>query len=485
VTRGSLGAVLILGALLAGAVVSPGTIPYDMDEFAHYQPLGCLTHPLNREHNLKRESCGAYDLRLPFTETYLPLRSYLYIGSLPILPFYPFWRLLRDPVAARVQGVLYFWLAGLLVARLAGASPPIGILAGLVLPAYAFSFLVDTGPVGLSVLLLVLALLGLRDLGRRPSWLRGAGVGVLLFLGMLTKPVFAWALPAVAIYGVAQTRRAWTSLVAVALGFLPPLLLLALSVDRGGDRYLDVLRLGGVSPTGVGGVAIRFFGYVAHGSDILPRSLVLSSSPVDLLPLLLALILLAFALRTPEGMLFAGLGALTLAATLATGSAFWPHHFAYAWVFVTLAFASALGRVPRLARLTGLVVVLFLGTLLLRLPGADQAPESNAAKDRLIAYLAGLPDHFVEVHTSWGTFYIRHLFGAPDEEIVYLRFREWTDSRATVESVKALADQQGRGILVLTSRPEGLTRTETVEGVVGPPVARRRFGNWEVLEYLR
>ena len=64
--------------------------------------------PLQRGLPSFRDGCGLYDLRLPFTTTPLPLRSYLYIGSVPALPFYPFWRLIGDPVAVRVQGAVFF-----------------------------------------------------------------------------------------------------------------------------------------------------------------------------------------------------------------------------------------------------------------------------------------------------------------------------------------------------------------------------------------
>lgn len=78
-----------------------------MDEFVHYHALGCATAPLGEGLPSFRDGCGLYDLRLPFTRTWLPLRSYYYIGSLPSAVFAPLWRLLGDPVAARLQGGLF------------------------------------------------------------------------------------------------------------------------------------------------------------------------------------------------------------------------------------------------------------------------------------------------------------------------------------------------------------------------------------------
>lgn len=100
-------AVLATVGVLALAVLSPRVLPYNMDEFVHYHALGCATAPLGEGLPSFRDGCGLYDLRLPFTRTWLPLRSYYYIGSLPSAVFAPLWRLLGDPVAARLQGGLF------------------------------------------------------------------------------------------------------------------------------------------------------------------------------------------------------------------------------------------------------------------------------------------------------------------------------------------------------------------------------------------
>ena len=97
---------LALVLLVAAAALSPRVLPFDMDEFAAYQPLGCLAHPLTREANTFREACGEYDLTPPLLSHALPLRSYRYIGSLPAVPFAPFWWLIRSPVAEPYPGGL-------------------------------------------------------------------------------------------------------------------------------------------------------------------------------------------------------------------------------------------------------------------------------------------------------------------------------------------------------------------------------------------
>ena len=480
----------VAGVLLGLAWASPRQVPYDMDEFAHYQPLGCLAHPLSREHNLRRESCGAYDLRLPGTSVFLPLRSYLYIGSLPVLPFYPFWRILQDPVAARLQGAFFFVLAGVLVARITGATPLMGIVSGLVLPPYAFSFLVDTGPVGLSVVLLLMAMLLFTSEGDEGAFSRASLGGFCAFLGIFTKPVFGWALPALGLYALVRMRPR-KALLGALLAFLLPTLTLAFSVDRSGDRYYELVRLGGVSTGGVSGVSGHFASYLFQGSEILPRSLTLTHFALDALPGIALLLILALGLLPGAGgagktRLFVLLALLTLAATLLTGSAFWPHHFALTGAFLQLALAARLsGGAPLEGRVFYAFVALFWAWLLVRIPHATQAPEANEAKDRLLAFLQkeGLPSRVVEVHTGWGTFYLSHLFGPRDEEVLYFRLREWTESGSQLAQVKALAMSQGRPILVITSRSLALTDTPLVHEVLGPPASRYTFDNWEALVY--
>jgi hypothetical protein len=485
-------AAALAALILTGAAFSPRLIPYDMDEFVHYQPLACSAFPLSREHNLRRESCGEYDLRLPFSTTFLPLRSYLYIGSLPVLPFYPFWRLVQDPLAARLQGAVFFLLSSLLAARIVGTSPLSGLLGGLLIPPYFFSFLVDTGPVGLSVCLLLSAVLLLRGEG---GALATGLAGALVFLGIFTKPVFLWVLPALGLLVLQKGRPPggfWRSAAAVSATLVLPLLLLGFARDRDGDRYFEILRLGGVSDASESarGVLSRIGVYLFQPSSILPRSLEVPRSPADLVPILLALGLLAVFVvrRSRDSVTYLALALLTLALTALTGSASSPHHFAFFGVFLVLFFASTLRPLMPKAQLLVLgSLLVFFSSLLMRLPEAQQAPEANREKDELLAFVRKnrMDSTNVEVHTSWGTYYLSHLFSSRDQEVLYFRLREWTESPPHLAEVKALASSQGRGILVFTSRPESLTHTPAVESALGAPRARFPFGNWEAIEYLK
>ena len=492
-------------ALLAAAWLSPRAIPYNMDEFVHYHALGCATSADTRALPSIRDGCGYFDLRLPFTSTPLPLRAYYYIGSIPALPFYPFWRLVGDPVAARLAGACLFLACTLLAGRLLRVGASSIVVASLVFPVWLVTFLVDEGPVGLSVAFLLAALLAARralqesSSGASAAW--AAAAGLALFLGLWTKLVFAWWLPTVAVFVFAEARRQGLTLASAARHKLPALLagaaflavptaLLLASVDREGRPYAAALRQGGLStePEDVEAVASRLGEYVVDGSLVAPRNLVLPGSPVDVLPLLLsaALLLLGWrrASRRGEIATWAILAALTFGFVASSGYSRWPHHFAFPLLPLVLALALAtegLVRRERLALVT--LVALFWATLGARLPGAQTPAESSPDKDRLLAFVRerGLDRQSLQVHASWGTYYIAQLFGDPSRMVVYAR--RVGDDPDRLRQMAELARQTGRPLLLLSSRRFDRLHTPAVEAAFGRPLHTWQFGSWWAVEY--
>jgi hypothetical protein len=464
-----------------------------MDEFAGYHALGCAAHPLSRQFHVFREGCGQYGLTPPLLPVSLPLRSYLYIGSLPVLPFYPFWKVLDDPAAVRVQGSLLLLVAIFLAARLVGASWPHVALAAFVFPLFVGSFLVDTGPVGLQLVMLVGALILLKRAATPgASPIRDAAIaGFLCFLGVWIKLVFVWLVPAVVAYGVWQFLRRPPRIfrlasVAFLACLLAPSAALLLSRDAEGLPYYEVLSVGrfSVEPQSIGTVGVGLFAYVKNGSSLAPRSLFFPSSPLDWLPLVVAAAILVVGLasdrRRDVGAWIAAAG-LTFGVTILSGRALASHHLAFTMAFVFLAMASSLAGMARAGLATvGALVGLFWGSLFLRAPTAD--PHSNHAKDELLSWIRseGLDRTTVQLHASWGTYYIAHLFGDRDEIVLFARkFAREPDYLA---AARDLARTQRRSILLLTCEPERF-RPDVVEQHLGPPVAERRFGNWRALEY--
>lgn len=494
-------------ALLAAAALSPRAVPFDMDEFVAYHALGCAAYPLSRQLNVYRERCVDDELRPPLSPRPLPLRSYLYVGSFPVAPFYPFWRLFRAPVAARVQGAAFFLVAVHLFARLAGARWGTTLLAALVFPIFAGAFLVDTGPVGISLALLAGTLLlvrraaAARTAGR--AWPPAAGGGLLSFLGVWVKLNFVWMLPAALLYGAYERRRAnWTrdalrptavALAAFLAAFLLPTAWLMLARTPEGARYHEVVRLGGVSadPEAIATQAGTLAGYFIDGSAAAPRVLSLPRQAIDVAPCLLAAALLIWAVARERGgpeSFWLAAAVVTFLLMLPSARAWAAHHFVLGLGFVVLALAAGLRRLgaerPPLVRGIAVVVAAYWLSLAARWPAAVVDPRDSAGKDRLLVFVreSGLDRRTIQLHVSWGTYYIAHLFG--DREQAVLFSRKFPEDAGMLAAARAAADARGRGILVVTRRLDRL-QTDAMRDVLGAPRATHDFGDWWAVEYVR
>jgi hypothetical protein len=485
---------LLGGALLAG-LLSPRIIPYDMDEFAAFHPLGCRAFPLSRALNVYRERCGGYDLTPPLLGRPLPLRSYLYIGSLPVIPFWPFWRAFGDPVSVRVQGALLLVVAIVLVRSLLRTGYGPALAAVFLFPVYPLSFLVDTGPVGLCLVLLLSSLLLFRLSIETPHFRLGsacaAGAGLALFLGLWVKLVFMWCIPAVVIvvffWALGRPSRAHWRRPLLALVVLLPLggaLLFARTVD--GARYLDVVRRGGISldPEDVAGVARTLAVYLTDGSAVLPRIFSFPPSWLDFCPGIAALTILAFGFRDTELQVYGGAAATTFLVTDLSTRALEAHHAVFFMTFLVLALGKALAQSSHARRGAALAIAILWGSLALRLPRAEIDPRRNFEKDALLEDIrrTHLDQRTLALHSSWGTYYIAHLFGDPEQAVLFSK--KFPENAAMLSEVKELATRMGRGILVVTRKAERL-QDGPIREVLGPPVASLQEGNWSAVEYLR
>ncbi len=499
-SRGAAGLAVLALVGLAGS--SPRWLPYNMDEFVHYQPLGCATAPFSERLGVFRESCHMYDLRLPFTESALPLRSYLYIGSFPAVVFYPFWKAIPDPVAARVQGAFFLLLAGALAARYLRVRPRAVILAGLVFPLVAACFLADEGPVGLSVVLLLAALLLWRRAVAEDSPPRRVVAAVLagltLFLGLWTKLVFAWWLPAFLLQGQREARTAGRSSHDLAVAFLalalaaglPTLVLLTSTDNQGLPYYASVTRARlSADPGQSFGSGARLSRFLLDASQAAARTIEMPPSFTDALPALLSAAVLLWGLWVrplPRGeiLLWLFLFALTFALSLPSPFTQWPHHVVLAVVFLVMALARILDVLPvRAFGATSVVVAMVWLSLALRLPRATPLLEASPEKDRLLRFVReqGLDRSTLQVHTSWGTYYIAQLFGDPARAVVYLK--ALPDDERRLREVRGLAGGLGRPLLLVSSRRRERIETPELQGALGPPAEIHRFGDWRAILY--
>ena len=357
-----LGWSLALALLIVAAAFSPRVVPFDMDEFVAYQPLGCLTHPLTREANRFREACGEYDLTPPLVGHSLPLRSYLYIGSLPAVTFAPLWWLIRSPVAARIQGALLLAVAAVLISRLTRSRLRNAVMASLFFPLLGVAFVADTGPVGLSVVALLATLLGLRAAlnarAQRQALALALLAGIVAFCGLWVKLVFVWWIPAILLFAYWQSRgiernRALRVLAVLGLAAALPSFFLMVSRDRDGLRYANVMLRRSVGEEKVRRTVRAMIVDFVDSSRAVIREEGIQHKPIDGLPAVAGIaFIMAGAFRsTARGVWtrrWAVLATLTIALMIPSRPV-WPHHFAYALLLFVLALTSAFEARPSAA----------------------------------------------------------------------------------------------------------------------------------------
>jgi hypothetical protein len=489
-------------ALVAAAALSPRALPFDMDEFVAYQPLGCATHPLTRQANTVREACGEYDLVVPFAATAWPLRAYRYIGSLPAVAFAPTWWLIHAPVAGRVQGALYLTTAIAFIALLTRARPRNAVIACFLFPLLVVAFVADTGPVGPSAVAFLATLLALRAAlaatapGR--AFALAVAAGIAAFCGLWVKLVFVWWLPAILLFAYWQARgvparRLARALAAFAIAAALPSLALLTARDHDGIRYAHVLqRRSGFGPRLVHSARAMAVDLV-DSSQAIVRQERIAHVPLDVVPMAAALAFVARGAwrRTARGQWtrrWAALALLTLAVMIPARPE-WPHHFVYALVPLVLALTSALaalegGAMPS-AVVAGSLALLVWAGLAVRLPLAIARSGDSFDKDRLGEFVRreGFDRRNVEVHLSWGTFYIAHLFDAPDACVVYARGAR--EEAVALPAARRFADGLHRGVLVIRNGPEDDVQHAIATRSIGPPLQAWRFGDWSVARYVR
>ena len=158
-------------------------------------------------------------------------------------------------------------------------------------------------------------------------------------------------------------------------------------MDRDGRPYAAVLWQADLSAEAgrVEAVAMRLVRYVTDGSLVAPRNLTLPSWPVDILPLLLSVALLAagwrWSRRRREVVTWAILSALTFAFAASSGYSQWPHHFAFPLLLLVFALALCLDGLPARGRLAAAALaVVFWATLGARLPSTAFSAEASPTR---------------------------------------------------------------------------------------------------------
>jgi hypothetical protein len=510
---------LLAVLLLAAAALSPRLIPHNMDEFSAYHMLGCERNALSAQYNDFETSCRADDLKLPGTSTYLPLRAYTYLGVAQTFAFLPFWALIDDPVAGRIFGAACLMFAAWCIGRLTGTRWRYALLASLWIPIYSMAFIEETGSASVPVCaLLVLMLLMRRALNATTDGAQCAyalASGLTAFLCFYMKPVFAWVMPALAMWLFwlwiqrdARRPIPWRAVSVAALAFAVPLLLLLFSTDRAGRFFFQVASGGGLNfhPRSIL-TKVYWMGMLVTNSALFDlRVLAIADGLLlDAIPALLALVALAtllwsrwrqkvgslWAMLEDECLFYAFLAGFTFLIVCCNESAWAAHHMAFALLFLTLSLSAA---IPRLAGhwrqwpvLISVVMSGYWATLVARLPQAYIHNDTNFDKDRLVRFIrsSGLDASSVQFHTDWGTYYLSNTFGHR-EQLVAMQTLYWfprDKQREVLLRIRSVAKKLDRDLLLIGQESTGARRDPLVVELLGQPRQVYDFNTWSMARY--
>jgi hypothetical protein len=177
-------------------------VPPHTDEYFQYGALACLKAQANPAWGFFWQCDHRHDLIL-FGHR-LPLRTWTYVGSGSSWYYYPWYKLWPNYLSARLMGCFSFSLFVFFFWRL--FRYPLWFVlggVGLCFPL-AYQIIADTGPVGFQ-LVTFLAVPWL--LSRYKGWVSPVLAGVLIFLGMEIKPVFALIMPGLFLFIVLYFGR--------------------------------------------------------------------------------------------------------------------------------------------------------------------------------------------------------------------------------------------------------------------------------------
>ncbi len=445
---------LFTGGLLVSLAIMAGLIaifvPPDMDDFIQFHALACWYYP-NAALHISEEPCnGALNVKLLGVWEWA--RAYDYIGSAYSFLYYPLFLLWPHWYSASLLGVLLMIPGVLAASRLLGVRMDVAALALLPFPVLFYT-LRDNGQVTLQLALLyVLPWLAYRTVcAKRTSawWLLNVAGGLLLALGVESKPVLLYFMPSIAIAAMASCwhlrpgwrvatlllARLWPGLL-LASGLLLLLFTATVGVDETYYRHL----MGKVP------VAHSLWEQATHGFGLVKLYWLAFPNHADLtygvydagwrgffvtLPFWVAMgIAAALAAKTGDARLWKAklLILASLAGVLAVGMdvhATHPHHLLPPLYYLLGACAVALQIVwERRHELFGaLASTLLFSQILSTLAVISQTPVPERGWERMeaLAFIdeQGLSARTVINHMDWGTYYPSALYGDHSQAVTF------------------------------------------------------------------
>jgi hypothetical protein len=494
--------------------------PYNMDEFLDVQRWFCRANALNEQFHTLKEGCTNYDLKLPLTQTFLPFRTYPYIGNFSPT-YYPFHYLIGSPIAHRVFGLVNYIALAWLVAFVFELRFAAVVLAFAAFPVFFFTFMLDLGLVGVLLQLFVLATLTFRKSLRQTSWSLAGIAGGLLYLGYFQRQNFVWLLIPFVIVTWAPARKNWRlyGVLAAVFGTLFVVYnfsetrygvlvaasgrddilgpkVLAIAVDEAQRlRPIDfpisetVRAVAHIAIVKASQVYDKFFEMMAFHFEptrFAFRNGFFPSSPLKYVLLFLAIGTSVLILKTRMNRYLFGCYVITLATMSVFEQTWAAHHYVLALFFFVVALAKLLSEDRKLFGVVTVLAFLVWVTVVSQLDRLTPPPghESRVGfeKDRILPYVKedGLEDRVVQFHDSWGTYYILHSFGSKNSLVIF-QTRDLI-TPATFEYLVDVARKTQRHLLVITDSSDESFRSEYVSHF-GEPISLRQFGSWIAAEF--
>jgi len=465
-------------------------VPYNMDEFVHYDTILCHLFPGNDLHR----ACDPFQLNILNTGLILPMRAFWYSGSFPALYFLPIFLIWNSPLAARMLGFIFLMCGGVVAARAFSFKPKYVVPALILTFPYLFQHLVDTGPISVHVLLVFVLYVLLDRWCATQQWLPALAVPFMIFLGIWTKLAFLWFAPGIALFLVIHSVRHWKQIrrpgrfslfllqTAVALGVLAALLsLLFLSTapdDSSFRPYIDELRISTAYTFSemAHGVWLRSAAFYAllhpleathRVFDVLPEpALSTLYSLVHYLFVPVALVLMLFFPRTfkrralllPAALYVSFI--LTVLMILRTKESWAMHHAILSYPFLILAALATircmLDANPSVHWPWNHVVLLAFGTLFVELNlcffalfptqnyWIDTSPQKLLVQR--IINSGSIPGRTMVLVVDWGMYYYSGLFGSSQKSVFN---EEGLNDPKRVDFLKNLAKENNRKIVIL------------------------------------
>jgi len=464
--------------------------PICMDEFSQYHPIICAHYEGNKL-NIFREACGMYDLKIPGTETFLPLRSYGYGGSLSSLLYYPFFLIWQSPYSARAIGFLFVLIQAYFLSKLLRFKFRNALLGIVLFFPYIYQILIDTGIIQFYTTAIIMIVYFTQQwfstFKNRYIYL----TGFFLFLLFFARLSFGFGFPALmaifiyfGIRNYDNWRRRWKSMlmagiVAVIIMIIPSALYLFSIGNDGTQQIVAELTTKSVSHTLVemlnprtyiDSIILRRFLNPLEATD---RGFVMGN--INIIGLIYSFILfgvpLIFFVKSfiekkilkrvmvrfnYLSMIFYLAFILTCFFLFKTESSRFMHHAMMAYPFLLLSWGFLINDIKAITKnFFNILIVIFLGfNLFYFFTYSNQQPQNpnDKSKEYIHEILNNdyLSSRYFYLHVNWGTYFYQGLYGPKDQSNLY--FESFFSDNALLERLLMYPDQYNKEFLIIYNK---------------------------------